>query len=457
MKLNRVIRFLMLSIVTIQVSSCKKYLDAKPDQKLVIPTTIQDLQALLEFPNLTNDVFPLCAEVSAGDFYYLPTGWQSQDEYGRNMYTWQKGNLFSPYSEEWGLLYHLIYKTNIIMDHAGQIKRAPGDEAEFNNTIGCALFYRSYAYLQAAWTWSLAYDDETADTDLGVAYRANSNFNDPTARLSVRQTYQAVIEDAKRALTLLPAMAVHPFRPSKPAAHALLARTYLSMREYDKALLHADSCLQFPHKLIDYNNDPSITATATYPFGRFNAEVIFVAGASLNTPFTQGIPDSTLYDSYAATDLRRTLFFRSRNQTIRIFKGNYESGNGAGVLFTGLAADELYLTRAECLARDQQVAAALQDVNAVLEKRYATGTYTPFSTTDATAALAFILQERRKQLIYRGLRWMDIKRLNKDGANITLTRVIDGQEYTLPPNDLRYALAIPENVITISGLQQNPR
>ncbi len=57
----------------------------------------------------------------------------------------------------------------------------------------------------------------------------------------------------------------------------------------------------------------------------------------------------------------------------------------------------------------------------------------------------------------RGLRWADLKRLNRDGANITLTRTVNGQVFTLPPNDLRYAIAIPENVIEIGSIQQNPR
>ena len=52
---------------------------------------------------------------------------------------------------------------------------------------------------------------------------------------------------------------------------------------------------------------------------------------------------------------------------------------------------------------------------------------------------------------------MDIKRLNKDGAGITLKRVINGETFLLPPNDPRYAVAIPEDVIATTGMQQNPR
>ncbi|WP_143754113.1 hypothetical protein [Chryseobacterium sp. 52] len=57
----------------------------------------------------------------------------------------------------------------------------------------------------------------------------------------------------------------------------------------------------------------------------------------------------------------------------------------------------------------------------------------------------------------RGLRWSDLKRYNSDGANITLTRTVNGQTNTLPPNYLRYAVAIPEDIITLTGMSQNPR
>ena len=57
----------------------------------------------------------------------------------------------------------------------------------------------------------------------------------------------------------------------------------------------------------------------------------------------------------------------------------------------------------------------------------------------------------------RGLRWMDLKRLNEIGAGLTPKRVINNITYTIVPGDLRYALTIPEDIIDETGMLQNPR
>jgi len=72
-------------------------------------------------------------------------------------------------------------------------------------------------------------------------------------------------------------------------------------------------------------------------------------------------------------------------------------------------------------------------------------------------ALAIILIERRKELLMRGLRWADLKRSNKEGANKTLIRIINGHPVTLPPNDNRYAQPLPNEIILLTGMPQNSR
>jgi hypothetical protein len=68
------------------------------------------------------------------------------------------------------------------------------------------------------------------------------------------------------------------------------------------------------------------------------------------------------------------------------------------------------------------------------------------------------LAERRKELIYRGIRWSDLRRLNRDSRfGIILTKTLNGVTYSLLPNDKRYVLPIDEIEIRLSGIQQNNR
>jgi len=68
------------------------------------------------------------------------------------------------------------------------------------------------------------------------------------------------------------------------------------------------------------------------------------------------------------------------------------------------------------------------------------------------------LKERRKELLFRGLRWTDLRRLNLDPRfAVTLARNVSGQIYSLPPEDPRYAWPIPDDEIQASGIPQNPR
>ena len=451
--LNALKGSLLVIILAFIFSGCKKYLDEKSNQKLVVPSTVQDLQALLDRYTSINQMDPGVIEESADDYYLTNTSWQSSPEQQKRIYIWESDSLFrmGGFSNDWVNCYRNIYTANVVLDNIDKINRTPGDEVQWNNAKGHALFVRGRQYLLAAWIWTLAYDPNTANNDLGLPLRLDPNFNKPSIRSSVQQTYDQIIQDIKSSVPLLPDIPVHVMRPSKPAAWALLARVYLSMRKYDSCLKYSNLCLQMKSDLMDYN-DPQFQMT--YPFSPYNKEVIYEGVIPYPPNISNGNIDSTLYRSYNANDKRTTLFFNTSGIGPSVFRGNYEGNNN---LFDGIATDEVFLMRSESYARTGNIAAAMNDLNALLIKRWKTGFFVPFTATDMADALTKILTERRKELIFRGLRWMDLKRLNKEGANITLKRFLNNQFYTLPPNDLRYALPIPEDVIAISGMPQNPR
>ena len=215
-------------------------------------------------------------------------------------------------------------------------------------------------------------------------------------------------------------------RPSKAAAYGLLSRAYLTMRKYDSAFKYSNLCLGIKNQLMDYNNDPDINGSlsADVPFKPFNKEIIFYSQVDqwlgLNATY-QGKIDTTLYASYDNNDWRKTAFF-VENTGYQQWKGSYASD--AYNMFSGIATDEMYLTRAECYARAGNKNAAMTDLNTLLIKRWMTASWVPLTATDAADALSKILLDRRKELLMPALRWPDIKRLNKEGANIVLKRFI---------------------------------
>lgn len=435
-------------------TGCKKFLDKKPDKALAVPSSVTDLQALLDNGNYMNlYVNNAYGEAGADNYYLTYDRWTTLFyQTDKNAYLWEADVTSDNSPNDWATLYRVVYYANIVLETIHNIQGNAGNETEGNNIKGSALFYRGQSFHTLALAWAKAYDPATASSDPGIPLRMNSDFNETSVRASVQQTYDQVISDLQLAIPLLPVTPKHTMRPSKTAAYALLSRVYLSMRLYDKALLYADSCLQLNNKLLNYN---TLVPSANFPFAAFNDETLFyMVGAHGALIQSKERIDSLLYSSYSGNDLRKTLFFKSNGDGSYSFKGAY---TGLADLFVGLATDEVYLTKAECLARAGNTAAAMITLNTLLKTRWKTGSFTDFTASDANEALQIILTERRKELLLRDLRWMDIKRLNKEGANIAITRVLNGQVYTLLPNDNRFALSIPDYVIQLSGMPQNPR
>lgn len=446
--------YLLLALVLI-FFSCQKFLDQKSDQRLVTASTLADLQAIVDNNGAVNQQDPLSGERASDNYYITDQQWQqltSSAAADSRAYIWGSDIYSRGFTDDWGYLYNNVQRANTVLSLVDVVSRSAQEEADYRQLKGSAFFIRARSFLLGTILWAKTWDASTATADLGIPLRLDPDFNIPTIRSSVQATYEQIIRDFKEAAALLPVYPAHPSRASQPAAYGFLARTYLAMRLYDSAGHYADLCLQLKKDLLNLN--PPINPADIFPIVRFNPEVIYDASSNVPSAMSQSIAriDSVLFSSFEINDLRRDVYFRTNNNGTYAFKGNY-SGSNTG--FTGIAVDEVYLMRAEASARKGKVTEALHDLNQLLEKKWRAGYYVPYTTSDPQQALAFILTERRKQLIYRGLRWMDVKRLNKEGYNIVLRRVLAGQVYELPPNDNRYALPLPEDVVAISGIEQN--
>ncbi|HWW39091.1 RagB/SusD family nutrient uptake outer membrane protein [Pedobacter sp.] len=431
---------------------CKKFLDPKPLQSLIVPSNLEDLQALLDDEGTINSLDISAGEISSDDYYLNRSDLESlpYEEY-RRMYTWQNDRIFRSTTNDWSSAYRVVFSTNVVLDNLSKIERTPSNQIQWENVKGQALFVRAKQFFSAVLTWAPAYDPATADQDLGVPLRSTQDFNVSSFRASVSDCYRQVTEDLILAGSLLSDEPLAKTRASKPAAWGLLARVYLSMGDYDNCLKYTDLYLQKRGGLLDYNKDINIDLRT--PFPRFNKEICFDSFQNhMMLSQSRAKVDYNLYSSYDDNDLRKSAYFRKIAENTFCFKGNYSLG-----IFGGIATDEVYLMRAECRVRKGDVKGALSDLNALLIKRWKTGTLKLIVIENPKELLNVILLERRKELIMRGLRWMDVKRLNRQGAGIVLKRSLDGKNYELPANDNRYALSIPEDILAYSGMAQNKR
>lgn len=240
----------------------------------------------------------------------------------------------------------------------------------------------------------------------------------------------------------------------------MLAKLFLITEQYDSSYKYSDLALIDYNQLIDFNTISPDGSSSPFPsFTTSNPEIIFYAEMSINPFYIYPSPivDSLLYQSYATNDIRKVAFFRPNPIAAGYtFKGSY---TGSIINFSGIGVNELYLIRAESNARLGNFNEAIIDLNTLLRNRWVANAYTNLTATSKDDAIAKILTERRKELPFTGiLRWEDLRRLNKDpNYGITLKRIINGEEYLLPPNDPRYALPIPDLEVKLSGIPQNQR
>lgn len=459
MKLKRhlIIYALILTIATGLWGCQKNFLEIKPNKALLIPTTLNDMQALLDNIAVFS-ITPGITGIADGDYYTTDAGWKAWNTDGeRNSYTWAADIYAAAPVTDWTIPYQQIFYANVVLDGLPAIAVSTANQVTYNGIKGSALFSRAFAGYNLLQEFALPYNPASAATDPGIPVRLTSDVSKTSMRSSVQDSYAQVLSDLKAARPLLPVTTIAKSRPVLAAAYAMLARVSLVMGDYPAAGRYADSALQSRNTLIDYN---TLSTTATRPFPRAipsgNDEVIFYASLSSYTFASSAatFADTTLYRSYAANDLRKSLFFKASGLS-GTFKGNYA---GIVALFSGIATDELYLIRAECAARQGQTAAALSDLNTLLAKRWKTGTFVPLTASGADAALVLVLTERRKELFGRNLRWSDLKRLNSDSRfRVTLTRKVNGNLYTLEPGSKRYAYPLPLAEVTLSGIPQNER
>lgn len=462
-------RVLIFFLAAAVCCSCgREFLDEKPTARQRVPSTLADYLGLMDNTGVMNATSHALGMMGSDEYFVddgvygtFPVG--VNYNYQKRAYTWER-EIFEGNEVQlldWNEGYKRILWANLALEGAEKLKDQ-GAAGEVDLLRGIALFHRAWNYYNLAQLFCAVYDPATAASEDGLPLRLESDLTLNIPRADLEATYTRIRKDMEDAMPLLPDRPETNFRPGKAAVHTLLSRVYLQMGAYDKAFAETNEALGLHDELIDYNAVEQKAGLTFPPHGQGNAEVVFMASFNVNNTYTRMIsyivvnPDTLLLDSYEEGDLRLPLFFKPSGAKYQ-YSGSY---NGAALTnyFTGLAVDELYLTRAECAVRLGNLEQGLADLNWLRKHRFKRGSYTERFSTDADELLGWIIDERRKELVWRGTRWEDLRRLNKEPRfAVTLTREIAGEAYTLPPGDKRYVWPIPVEAIEVGGYKQNPR
>ncbi|QDH81200.1 RagB/SusD family nutrient uptake outer membrane protein [Echinicola soli] len=443
------ITVMIISIVHL-LTACDSFLDEKPNTGLVVPDNLEDIQALFDNDYVMNRNADL-GEIASDDYMITTAEWESWNETARNAHVWNEEIFPSGRSVAWNNLYQQVFYANVALEQLDKI-RVDKDELQWNQIYGRALVYRASAFYNLLKIFTMPY--HIAPEDFGIPIKLEADVNKLVGRASISQSYGQVLQDLENSIPYLPDKVPVTTRPSRQAAYGLLSRVYLTMGDYEKVLEYTGKALDLQAELMDYS---TLNASGPFGFSGLNKEIIycsyFSSGSVAYTSDAFIVPE--LYGEYGSGDLRKDLFFTSPNEEGLVkFKGTYM---GNLYQFDGIATDELLLSRAEAAVRLGDDALALRCLNLLLEHRYEDGLFEEVSGLSGEELLGKILQERRKELVFRGLRWEDLRRLTGSSYEKTIVRQLGDLTYQLKPGDAKYAFPIPLDEIQLNGIPQNPR
>lgn len=484
-------KILILSIFSfVFISACTKdFLDPIP-KGLVIAETTSDFRKLLDNADTryTNNLAQVSgyADVVSDDSQ-LDSAW----------YDWERDRLhakqlyaFEP--EVWlpdGPSGDVVWKQNyyistLVSNILDEIHIATDNPKLQKQLIAEAKVHRAYAYLTLVNIYAKQYNKATASKDPGVPLIGNPSQLPDLERSSVQKVYDFILSQLLESIDDLPTDVDKQYshRPTKVSTYAILARTYLYMGNYEKALEYSDKSLAIKNFLYDYNTIYAGDARASNLKGisrTTDDEMLLhkttVKNVSLDEYYKlDSVTFNQLYDGYERVndsvinnfDLRRTLWFNNFNsngnltgdRATYVFNNYRYSVDAAIVDYIPVSTPEMYLIRAESNARLDHLQDALNDVNKIRMKRYKTGTYIPLTLSgmDQNAVLNEVLLERRRELYGKELRLFDIKRLG-----LPITHVIPGtidRAWTIPANDPKMVWPIYYQYIELNPeITQNPR
>jgi len=361
------------------------------------------------------------------------------------------------YSDLWSTIYPLIYRANSAIE--GLSAASSLTPAIRQQLTGEAKFVRAFCYFYLVNLYG------PVPLALSPDYSVNANL----PRSSIDLVYQQIVKDLIDAQGLLSdkfldatllASSPDRVRPSKWAATALLARTYLYMKDYTNAEVQASKIIN--SSLFDLGtisntflrsssgNNEAIWQLQPVNNGQNTPDawmlILPPTGPDFPHPF---YVSNSLLATFEPSDLRKSNWTTTINAggTTYTYSSKYKSATlNAPVTEHEVVfrLAELYLIRAEAEANGAGggLSSAISDLNKIRSRAGLSG-YSGVPT-DRDAIIKAIIHERRVELFLEwGHRWLDLKRTGTVNAVMKVETGLKGGTwnansslYPIPFNDL---------------------
>ena len=418
---------LIYILIVLSLVSCDDYLDIEPKGQLT-PKTVDHLgdMFLSDYFVGSRAMYGAHWQVLKSDNMHMPFQFNAT---ALSLYQFDPNVTKSNYiDDEFLSLYSTIYYANYALENVDTFEEGKNWTRE--RVKGIALYHRAFSHFLLANNYGKHYQKDSEDVSVPLI---TSTFLDQEISLAkTTDIYSNVINDLTLALPLLEDAKANHYTPSKLAVYAFLSRIYLYQGDYENAKKMAEEALRINSSLNDYNATPFYFNDYQY------ADIIHYKSGGPKFSYSLMRPSQAVIDLFdQANDMRFPYYF------ILSYDGNFQFAYNAPTNI-GPSMGELYMNYIEACLRTDNRPLAEEKLNDFLPARYATAPL--FSNLDDVQLLAFVLNERRREMSTTGTRVYDIKRLNAyHNAAITVVHEFEGETFICTPDSDQLVLPIPPN------------
>lgn len=447
--------YIVLNLIfSLMLGACSDFLE-ESSQDETIPTTTTDYSELLMMYMyktskynynvlyyLDDDLKVNESKLPTGDYIWGPAALIRTFTWQPDM--WELENGASP-DDGYEYTYTQIMGINAVLDGVGD---AVGTQRDRDLIRAEALGLRAFGYFRIVNMFGEPYNYNKKA--LGVPLKLTAALvENGIARSTVEEVYNQIVADLEEASQLF---AKHPktrgnYRLNGTTVDILLARAYLYMEEYDKAITAATQAIESAEGLSDYTKMSH--GEKEFSLARYDlSEVEWLYGRTYIDPSL--CPTGELLTGFTAGDKRRDFWFPIDATWVhkQLCPGELGNNSGANTPGNAIRISEAYLTRAEARVlstTNKDESGALADLNEL--RRHRIVGYT--DETSTTGLLEKIRQERRLELCYEFHRWFDLRRYGMPSISREFKQRQQDQYriYTLKEKDPMYTLPFPLDIV----------